>query len=133
MSLMEQHLSNDINVSLPAQALLDALGARLSETAIDAASWQVAQQETQRRAAEQIASLTEALQQRDQKLHATSRLIEELLANAAESEDLTVSTNYQFLRSFVEGAGLAVQIPPLVGKDAVRAEQEPAADAGITA
>ncbi len=130
-------MSDTTNIDLPPTELLSALGNRLAEASIDAASWQVAQQQTQARAAEQIASLTEALQQRDQKLHALTRVVEEMLANAAKSEDLTVTTNYQFLRSFVESIGLAAQIPQLEGKDAVRTEQQApagntgAADAGL--
>lgn len=132
MAPMDQHRSNDTNIALPPQDLLDALGSRLSQTAIDAASWQVAQQETQRRGAEQIASLTEALQQRDLKLHAVNQMIEEMMAQAAKDPDLKVCTTLGFLTSFVEGNGLAAQIPQFeVGDEG--GTSRPAADAGIDA
>ncbi len=114
------------NISLPPTEIMDALGHRLAQASIDAASWQVAQQLTQQRGAEQIASLTEALNQRDRKLQAASQLIEEMLGRAATDPELKVTANYQFLRSFVEGTGIAVQIPQLEGVDFVKGQQAPA-------
>ena len=99
------------NISLPPTEIMDALGHRLAQASIDAASWQVAQQLTQQRGAEQIASLTEALNQRDQKVFAATRLIEEMLAAAEQDPGGIAKVTKDFLVGFCHQHGFPVQLP----------------------
>lgn len=99
------------NISLPPTEIMDALGHRLAQASIDAASWQVAQQLTQQRGAEQIASLTEALNQRDQKVFAATRLIEEMLDAAEQDPGGIAKVTKDFLVKYCHEHGFPVQLP----------------------